>query len=719
MAREGKYSPDTEAVVSARGLEEFIKKLVGSVRQDEVTRGTWLRRQAHFLRRRYAKEWRGTDWPWPNAADIVPPTIDMTIDRLKPVFIRSTIGVRPVITLVARNPESFDKVTNLESFMDWLVETKLPNFKEEISYAVDNYLQHGFAVFKVSYDYRTRRIREVVDRDRLPRAIKTLVRPEISSDQANEAQLTTGIPFITQEEFAGAVNKDALRPLVQEHFGLDPKDPDDKMAEDALIKWLTSKKPVEFITIKRREVWRDTPRVTSILPDDLIVADYIEDIQNAQRITHRYYLSEQQIRERARDQKWSKTAVERLLAGPENRGSVSTSTEDTTLQQSREYIFTERPTQVYAGGMVEDQYELWDIYTFMDLDGDNILEKVIITMDPATQAVLRVIELPFKHGQWPFVQVRFEHNDKRFYRTRGIPEKLDDLDVEITNQHRAKLNQMTLVNSPVLLYRLGSRYNPENLRFIPGQHLPVTRSDDVSQLRLENKDLSFEREEQILQGYVERYIGVFDASLGEQGRLTRPRTATEINIAGDIQAQISGSRVLLWHAGMARVYNMIYDLWMQWGPEKVFVRVTGESPDNLVPMTRHEIQGDFDFVPTPSALNNPATAAQTAQAQLFTMTQLLPFAELIEPKFELNLGEALLAFLEAVDSRKAKRIVRRRAPQEIQQIQQAILQEQERKMNVTVPAAGTSVEDLAKRAQELSQRAESGEIPADVNVEVA
>lgn len=715
MTETGKFDPSTEAVVSRRGLEDFIKQLVQSVREDETSRGTWLRRQAHFLRRRYTKSFRGTDWPWPNAADIVMPTMDMTVDRLKPVFIRSTVGTRPVVTVLARNPESMDRVSNLEMFMDWLVETRIPNFSEEIAYASDQYLQHGYCVFKVWYDYRTRRVSEVVDRNRLPVAIASLVRTDLTTEQANQVAAVSGIPFITQAEFAQGVDKNRLKSLLRDHFDLDPDDKDDNRAENTLVDWLMSKKPAPTVTIKKREVWRDTPRITAILPEDLIVSDTVEDIQDAMRITHRYFLTEQQIRERARDQKWIKKTVEKMLA-PEESPPASASIEDQTLTQTRELVHTEQPTTIYPGGAPSEHFEIWDIYTYMDLDGDDIWERVVLTINPISAELLRIIELPYKHGAWPFVQIKFEHNDKRFYRSRGIPEKLDDLDVEITQQHRSKLNHMTLVNAPVLLYRLGSRFNTENLRFIPGQPIGVQRADDVTSLRLENKDLSYEREEQILQGWVERYLGVFDANLGDQGRLTRPRTATEINFAGSIQAQISGSRVMLWHRGMARVYNMLWDLWLQWGPDKVFVRVTGESPERLMPMTRHEIQGDFDFVPTPSALNDPGRQAQEAQQQLFTLTQILPFSQLIEPRFEFNLGEAVLLFLEAVDSRKARRIMRRRTDKEIAEIQRRLTEAA--RAQVTVPRAGATVEDLDQTVQGLAERAtQTGDREAELRVE--
>lgn len=655
---------DEGALISKAKAEEVVGGIIKNVYDDANSRQQWLRRQAHFLRRRYTKEFRQTGDPWPGASDIVMPIIDMSIDRLAPVFVRSTIGTRPVSTVIARNPESLPKVPGVEMFLDWLIETRSTNFAEEVAYAVDSYLQHGMACIKVWYDYRTRVVREVIDRTRLPEAVQRFVRPELSPEEANAFLAQTGIPFITPEEFAESVDKNALREGIRRHFGLDPEEPLDKKAEDDIVRWILAKKPAKSIVIRRREVIQDTPRITAIAPEDIIVHDGVTDLQRATRVTHRMIFNKEELLGIARDRKWSMSKVKSIMEGTQNRSPY-----DGTIEAAREALHNDVPT-VFGAMPETDQIELWEVYTHLDLDGDGVPEKVVLTIHPDTKTLLQAMELPYNHGLWPFVHIKFEHADKRFYRSRGVPEKLNDLDVEITSNHRAKLNSMAISNSPTFTYRLTSGINPDTIRFIPGGFIPVQRDGDVRQLDVRGTDLSFEREEQVLASWVERYVGMLDVNLGDQGRLTRPRTATEIQLVGNIASQVSGVRVLLWQRGMSRVYNMLFDLWVQWGPEEVFVRVTGEDA-GLTRMTRHEIQGDFDFVPTPAALNNPQTALQEAQAQLLTLTQVAPLQQVIEPRFELNLGEAVLAFLEAIDSRRAKRIIRRRSPEEVRQIQAA------------------------------------------------
>ena len=120
---------------------------------------------------------------------------------------------------------------------------------------------------------------------------------------------------------------------------------------------------------------------------------------------------------------------------------------------------------------------------------------------------------------------------------------------------------------------------------------------------------------------------------------------------------------------MRKIWNMVWDLMMQFPQEEVFMQATGGG--SPIMLTRREIQGNFDIIPVGAVgFGDPAFKTQKALARLQVLMQAAPLVAQ-SPEFEVNLGEALVDYLEEDDVNKARLIVRRRSPEEVQQIMQA------------------------------------------------
>ena len=170
----------------------MVNRIVTEVHGDEDGRSTWMDRQATYYRRRYAREFRNVDWPWPGANDIVMPTIDLTIDKLKAVLAR-VIFTRPMVTFKATNPDSHSRTQTAEIFYDWLINEGMPDFKNQLLVMLDSVLQHGYGMVKVFWDYRTRNVTRVLNRSDLPREFRDLV-PDVEQRLANSPiPVNTGI----------------------------------------------------------------------------------------------------------------------------------------------------------------------------------------------------------------------------------------------------------------------------------------------------------------------------------------------------------------------------------------------------------------------------------------------------------------------------------------------------------------------------------------------
>ena len=306
----------------------------------------------------------------------------------------------------------------------------------------------------------------------------------------------------------------------------------------------------------------------------------------------------------------------------------------------------------------------------MDLNGDGREEMVVMTIHPGTNTLLRDIrEIPFEHSKWPFVQVKFEINDPRYYSSRGVPEKLDDIDTEITTRHRNKLNNMDLM-VPSFLYRHGLDF-VDNFQYVPGGLYPaLDPNNDLVPIPVPDRTVNDEREENILLTWSERYIGSLDTSLAAQGSLSEARTATEIEAIQQNMSLALGYRGEILQMQLREVYGMIWDLWNQWGDPALFRKVAGQESQNF---TKEDIKGDFDLVPVGTVqTSDPQQESQRAFNRLSTVLtivgQLGP--NFLGNQFELNIAELFLDWLRKDNISIADAVVRERSPEEVQRLQQ-------------------------------------------------
>lgn len=649
--------------------EHFFSRLVRDIEKDDHSRLEWLNRQATYYKRRYCREFRNTSWPWPDAPDIVMPTIDMTIDRLKSTFAR-IIFTRPVVTFETRGTSNFENARNSELFFNWLLSEGMDGFKRQIIIGLDSILQFGFAVFKVYWHFETRNSTRVLNREDLPKEFLQLV-PGQDNQLANDLYHQTGKITLADSDFKRIIdeNLDQFKELIARKFGLDTSEPLDADAQKKLIAFFRDGR--ETVRYKTREIQYNGPRVVALDPQDFIVPFYTRGIQSACRLVQRLHLTESTIRSRARDHGWSASAIDNILkkhgdGAKKNYAEVKRIAIDYDRDQREGVVSTE----------TNDLIELWEVYFLHDIDGDGVDERVTTILEPSTGTPLREVrELPYEHGKWPFVKIDFELNDDRFYSSRGVPEKIDDLDIEITTRHRNKLINLELM-VPTFTYRYGSEFNPDNVHFTPGEFYPVLNHDDLAPIPIPDRTIQDEREENILLTWNQRYLGGLDTGLADQQNISEARTATEITAIQRSASETLSFRAEILQLGMKEIYGMIWDLWNQWGPEEVWIKVTENAPYKR--MTKEDIRGDFNIIPVGTvSTTDPEAERQRALFRLQTLVQIsatVPPEQLVE--WEINVGEALIRYLQRDNIMDAQAIVRRRTDQEIQAITQQLMQKQ-------------------------------------------
>ena len=654
---------------SSTRTRDFLSGLKKSIDQADQARAGWIQKCDHFRRRRYGMEFRNPTYPWPGSSSIVPPLIDKKIDELKPQYLNLITAAHPPVTVLAVDPMSQEQAPNVELWFEWLIKFGSPRFIEEAILFIDDLLEIGRGCLKSIWHYETAPTPETIRPANLPPRLRQLVvtaRSEAEADAMFEASGKTA-KVMTRAEFDE--KRDLIQKVIQREFDLDPEEPQDREAISEVMRWFRAGAN-EPLQISKRDCRLNVPGIVAISPKDLIVPEWTTDIEQAEFITHRMWFTPTQMRAKARNSVWDEKAVKEILERRKKRGGSSGGSgmydQERTDEAMREGVSL---TQ-------DDQIEFNETCTwFASKENGEDTKVVILTAKDAPDVPVKMYAYQRPSGLWPHHTATFEMNKRRWYSPRGVPEKLDDLEYEIIQQKRAKLNRMTIANSPTFTYEIGSNVNPSNFRWIPGQFMAVRRQGAVQALEVPNLDISFDREEQILRTWAEEYLGGVDFGLNSAlSSNSDSRTATEINAIQGRARQSLSLRGTLFQRCWQDVYREMFDMFIHWGDPQVYVQVTGAQPMKL---TREQLQGRYEFIPTGTiGETDPVMEAQKALARITLLTQAKQ-AGVVGDEYDINLGQALLDWIEKDDIRAARRLVRKRSSQEIKQVQEARAKQQQ------------------------------------------
>jgi len=654
-----KIDPSVDLVEAIRNTargKDFFQDVQRRALSDTSDCMGWRQKIDHYRGRRYCMEFRDPQYPWPGSSSIVMPLIDKKIDEIKPQYVNLVTAAKPPVTAIAVDKASQQNSGNVELWFEWLIQFGSPGFVESTILSIDDLLEKGRGILCSQWIYETRQAAEILDRSRLPERLRALiVTPKGNADLLHA--ITGGqVPVINMGEF------DQLRPkiaeIIRKEFDIDAEEPRDQDAFNAIMRWLKSGAK-DKIRVERRDTVFDVPGIRHVRPEDLVLPTNARaNIEEAERITEDLWFTEVQIRQKARDGEWNEEAVDAIL---DSKNGNST--------EARKYTMGEVGDAMREGvsNVEKGLYNLKSTCCWFSKSDGAPDRKAVLLWSPASADIpVKFTEYVRPSGQWPYHSAVFELNKDRWYSARGIPEKIDDIDFEITKQHRFKLNRAEIATAPTIKFNPSSGINPATWRWIPGQMMPMRNpSLDAIPMEFPQLDVVFEREEQGLLTWVEQFLGGTDFGLSSPlSTMSEPRTATEIGALGDRARQSLSLRGLLFqHMMMAPVYREMYDLWMVHGNKEKWIQLTGSDP---VMLTKEEMQGQFVLQCTGTIGNSdPAQEEQKALMRIKVLSEVAP---MLGPTWELDMGAAVADWIQKSDMRFAKLVLRKRTDAEVKKI---------------------------------------------------
>jgi len=697
-------NPDTETELElgqSEASKQWLSETIGKIKTDEMTRGDWKTRIEDAVTQRYCLDYLSPEFPWPNSSDIHIPLTDLIIERTKASYL-TFLNAEPMCIFVPQDAMSYEKADKVQAYFEYLLRFRTNDFQEQMITFADSCLETGLGVGKTYWDYRTVDTVDKITERTLPAILTQFIvidraKPEelnqLALQLAQAGQQAGHVPVpVSGKEFKQQMF-DRTMSTIYSAYRLDPNVTAERKSAEAVMKVVLGR--AEFAHVRKRTVMSNGPRFTAVHPMNLIWPSHCEDIESATRLAHRLWFTEAEMLQRARDNRWNEDAVQKIIESRSQSNSMADSR-----------IVLQQANRGDADFPSDDLIEIWEVYCEWDWDDTGVTKRVVATVDPKSQAVLKLRLLPFKHGQWPFTVAQMEKNSaQRLHGVRGIPDKVAELTAYVTQLHRMKLNRLQWEISPTLLYRRSSNLDPSVIRAIPGQVIPVQRGDDLVPLVFPNATMQAQEAENSIRAYLEQYTGSWDFGLSDaNSNMSNPRTAREIGAITVGRNEINSTRLLLFRCALRRIFGQMWDLVQQqdfMGP----VYVMGEQANFI--SSRDDIIGNFDVVPNaPVGLDDPTTRDQMAVMRMQLLMQLAPLIQQ-DPRYDLSLGQAAIDLLRRSDYRATQRILRVRPPEEVQQIQarmaqQAQLADGERLANIAAKT-GAASGGQARAAQIISQ----------------
>jgi hypothetical protein len=316
-----------------------------------------------------------------------------------------------------------------------------------------------------------------------------------------------------------------------------------------------------------------------------------------------------------------------------------------------------------------DEIILHEVCCWYDVNDDGIMEKCIVTYpDNDPTKILRFIELPYNHGEWPYTLIKREINDESIYSSRSIGQ----LDEDFQNGISASLNQAidngTIVNTPTIVTKRNSVQNLKNLRFTPGATVETNGPTSDYEIR-QNVNMSQQtlfQQAQYLKSWADQRVGNITSGLtnpnnlpgsGQQGQ----KTAREVQTVDQLQAAIQSLDIQVFQSQMADVYYQIDALYDQYGNDEEAIAITGQPAQRI---SRQDIQGKFNIIPNGKLDNsNP----QLRAAKSFNLMRMF----LNDP--DINQAELKRMALDDYDIRVVQKLLKspEQKQQEAMQMKQA------------------------------------------------
>ncbi len=545
------------------------------------------------------------------ASNIHLPVIEEKVEGMVPKLVNAFHAAEPKVHVRRVESEYDEELTaKNETFLNWALETDIPNFYHTFESWARNMLLDGTSVLKVYWEQRWRNTVEVVGTKSEWRAGQY----DLTGTPVQEDRPRFVIEALA-EEFPGLIEVEA------EDGGADPDRTPlaEAVGSSYQIEFVENRRPYDDVRIEivpsqyvdevdlyvyRPVLVANRPRVETVEYEDLIVPYATWDIQEAPRVAHRYWLTIDELKEKVAEEGWqiSEDEFDRLKNATGTADRKERSPYDRTLSRQKDVSVGESPSPD-AGTLEDDEaayvdgkFMVYEVYATDDVNEDGYPEEVVYQIPAALKKVVRVhyLEELFPHGRRPFPEAHYKRVSDRWY-SRSLGEQLAPINLEVDAIINMVNEAQELINNPFFFYvPHANTVDPSVLEGIePGQGIPVSDPNAVMFPKFAQEPLANLSAIDSMLLFADR-LTISPQAVGSSQSRNAPRTArgtlallSESGIQTDVV--ITG----LQQGGWRELVHQLHALYHEYGDDEIWYHVTGAHEPQRI--TKAELRGRFNY----------------------------------------------------------------------------------------------------------------------------
>ena len=531
------------------------------------------------------------------------------IENIVPKISNAFWNADPIVHAMSVGSEYDPEATEtVEQFLNWAIDADIDDFYHTFQGWTRNMLIDSVACVKT---YWNREVRNTVLIERAKIDWRA-GEPDLSGEPVPESRLKLPFEIIldvipglrdARPEVGSPDPNDDANPIVGMSFRVDFVE-DRIEYENVLVEFFES----EYIDEVEAYIYRpiivsNAPIVENVEFEDLIVPFRTSNIQTAARVTHQYWQTRYQIKQKVESGEWDLTieemedwlkqtpGSERQQEHVENKG-LKRQKDREMGEYSHSAPKTDSPTAPYN----DSRYLIYEVYLREDLNDDGIGEEVVYQLPHGLKKIVRAeyLEEKFPHGRRPFASWHHIQLTDRWYGI-SLAELLAPINVEIDGIINMVNEAQELINNPFFFYvpsAIGADSNIlENIK--PGQGIPVGDINGIMFPKFPQEPLANLSTMDTLLLFADRLTVSPQASGSSQVR-NAPRTARgTLALLSEAGIKLDMLIMSAQRGGWRELIHQIHALYHAFGGDEKWFKVTGESKPRKI--TKDALRGRYDY----------------------------------------------------------------------------------------------------------------------------
>lgn len=415
--------------------------------------------------------------------------------------------------IVATPVESNDtaRAGVVSAFLRWLINARMDEFYEQTELGLNHLFEKGMMVHYVFWDAQDLKQQQSINLDEIAQAMPQIAEVIMDGSMDNE------LSVMLTENFD--VSKSKAKGMLKE------------LREDGET----------TVPVTRKVV--SQPRIRALAPDeDVFFPPYTINPQEAPYCFHVVHMTPEQLRSKMASEDWDKEFVEAVI---EKSGQTEASEGNLTrLRDNLEFTedhHDETLRIVYCYQRLLDEDDVPGIYcTVFNADTPDLYAKHQL--------------LDYGHGGYPFVVTTLEKTSKRLYSSRSYPELIESIQQVLKVETDAAIDRQSLSTLPPLEHPLGRAPT----KWGPGVKVPYRTPGEYRFAETPKFDVGSVEIRKYVKEQADRYFG---------------RNASNVD---PVESQSKQQEVVDKVFGhLKKVFDQVFTLYQQYGPDEEFFRVTG------------------------------------------------------------------------------------------------------------------------------------------------